>query len=157
MLHPFNLRLLLHKLFLNAYCPLHHCFLSHSGSLITVTFICLFSFIAACNSSVLPPLCALSFFPQLRYYTLLSICFFPISVNLIFLPAHSILSLLQAKVSVKLQVYAAPWRWQQFPRQQQVAGVSAGIAWAVDGSTHGRYCDVFLFAVKVCGEAIAVC
>lgn len=76
MLHPFNLRLLLHKLFLNAYCPLHHCFLSHSGSLITVTFICLFSFIAACNSSVLPPLCALSFFPQLRYYTLLSICFF---------------------------------------------------------------------------------
>lgn len=72
-------------------------------------------------------------------------------------PAHSVLRLLQRKVAVEFQVYAAPGRREQLPRQQQVAGIGAGVARAVDGSPRRRYSDVFLLAVQVCGEAIAVC
>lgn len=83
----------------------------------------------------------------------------PLSIYPLFsvLPAHSILRLLQGEVSVELQVYAASGRWQQSPRQQQVAGVSVGIARTVDDSARRRYHNGFLFAVQVCGEAIAVC
>lgn len=69
-------------------------------------------------------------------------------------PARSVLRLLQPEVAVELQVYAAPGRREQLPRQQQVAGVGVGVARAVDGSPRRRYGDVFLLAVQVCGEAI---
>lgn len=74
-----------------------------------------------------------------------------------FLPAHSILRILQAELSIKLEVYSAPRWWQQFPWQQQVAGISVGVAWAEDDSTRRRYQEVFVFVIQFCGEVIAVC
>lgn len=74
-----------------------------------------------------------------------------------FLPAHSILRILQAELSIKLKVYSGIWWWQEFPWQQQVAGIGVGVAWAEDDSTRRRYQELFLFVIHFCGEMIAVC
>lgn len=140
---PFILSLWLSKLFL--FCvPLQIILSVILPRTCWVSFICLFSFTHSCNSSVLSSLCTptsnLCFFPPFRYFLSPLFVFFSRSIlchsaylsqpsTLIrsppvfvfascVLPAHSILSLLQAEMSIKLQVNAAPWQRQQFPWQQ---------------------------------------
>ncbi len=70
-------------------------------------------------------------------------------------PADSILRLLQSKLSIEFQQDACVGRREQFPWQQQVAGVWAGEARALDMTSALDHYDLFL-PVQVC-EVIAVC